>query len=211
MAIISQEACQCSPDGAKRPPGQRKPRGPPRMRCAHAATLPSNAASNALAIACLLLPACTASPITVTICPGRASGLKRSRGAAPRAVIEPVAQLRRRKQLRESPASARRRYRAPRWRARRGRSDTRRRSRSRCDRRAPAVPARRSRRSPKRNTTPFISQAGDEIGDVALEAFLVRLDLLEQRRFAGVAETRRRRARSFSNTVTVLPSATSDA
>ncbi len=36
----------------------------------------SNAASNALAMACLLLPARAASPMTVTICPGRASAVK---------------------------------------------------------------------------------------------------------------------------------------
>ena len=34
----------------------------------------------------------------------------------------------------------------------------------------------------------FRSQAADQIGDIALEALLVRLDLLEQRRLAGVAE-----------------------
>ena len=38
----------------------------------------SSAASNALAIASLLLPGLAASPMTVTIWPGRASGMKRS-------------------------------------------------------------------------------------------------------------------------------------
>src|SRR5262245_25348599 len=42
----------------------------------------SRAASNAPPIACLLLPARTASPMTVTLCPGLANRLKRS--AVPR-------------------------------------------------------------------------------------------------------------------------------
>src|SRR5579885_2318552 len=50
-------------------------RAPDRESASRQLHLFNSAASKALPIACLLLPARAASPITVTICPGRASSL----------------------------------------------------------------------------------------------------------------------------------------
>ena len=151
-------------------------------RACHARRVPpgSSAASKALAIAGLLLPACTASPMTTTVCPGRASRRKLLAGCAPRPVVEPVAQLRYAKTAATGRANGRRPSRARFGRAGPGRSDSRRRSRSRCGRTAPAGSGCACHVGPEAEHHALAGAGGGHVGDIAREALLARLDLLEQ-------------------------------
>ena len=149
--------------------------------------MPSSAASKALVIACLLLPARAASPITVTLWPGRASrrNARRWRGAPDNRTSRAAPAWR---TVARSPARARARWSSIQFgdRAEAEAISGAARDDDAVERRQQFRAAGHVGRVAEHHA--FDGAGGRQIVDIAIEAVVVRLDLLEQRRLAGVTE-----------------------